>query len=373
LFDIGLSDAGWKSYVDSLQVPPEIRDWVYRQLARGQDYYSSRIQRLGLRGRRVLDAGCGMGNWSLGLARWFQETHALEITANRLAILEGISGHLRKPIVTRLGSIEALPYPDAFFDAVFCNGVIFLTDYRKSLQEFARVLRPGGTLYVSFNGKAWWLHLLRERSKEDPVNYAYGANAFINRLFRLLEDDDSERRKLEGAVRDFVASRLLESFGGSSWRVLTGGSRRLARAYESYCSAPAGSERATGLELDLAAAVARASSGDSDPETLSVGALLQIFREPPHSNVARDVVAGYRRRAVRDVTSRALFGCGDHRVDVQTHCLEPGEMADELAQAGFAETQTGFEGTIVADASACAAAPIYDERLGVFEALARRA
>ena len=118
---VDLTDAEWRSTVNKLAIDEGIREWVRVQIDRGMDYYSARIQQLGLHGARVLDAGCGIGNWSLGLARWFREVHALEITAPRLAILAPVAARLGGRIKLTLGSIECLPYSDGVFDAVFCN------------------------------------------------------------------------------------------------------------------------------------------------------------------------------------------------------------------------------------------------------------
>ena len=49
-----------------------------------------------------------------------------------------------------MGEAEALPFPDASFDAVISNGVFNLTlDKEKALQEAHRVLKPGGRLMLA--------------------------------------------------------------------------------------------------------------------------------------------------------------------------------------------------------------------------------
>jgi SAM-dependent methyltransferase len=54
-----------------------------------------------------------------------------------------------------------LEFPDDLFDAVLCMGVIdALRDRRKAVCEMLRVLKPGGTLIVSFTNLSspysWW-------------------------------------------------------------------------------------------------------------------------------------------------------------------------------------------------------------------------
>ena len=49
----------------------------------------------------------------------------------------------------REGLVEDLPLPDAFADVVISNGVLNLTlDKIETLKEWARVLKPGGRLYI---------------------------------------------------------------------------------------------------------------------------------------------------------------------------------------------------------------------------------
>lgn len=52
-----------------------------------------------------------------------------------------------------IGVVEALPFPDGFFDAVAStNTVYFWPDLRRAFSELHRVLRPGGLLSVGFSG-----------------------------------------------------------------------------------------------------------------------------------------------------------------------------------------------------------------------------
>jgi len=97
----------------------------------------------------VLEAGCGIGTdgarFAGGGARYtgmdFSPT-ALSLARRRFA-LDDLAGTFVG------GSVTALPFADNTFDLVFSHGVIHhVGDTQGALNEFVRVLRPGGTALV---------------------------------------------------------------------------------------------------------------------------------------------------------------------------------------------------------------------------------
>ena len=104
-------------------------------------------------GMRVLDAGCGSGQWAVGMA-----AHGCRVTAMDLApaMLERTQSRAREAgveIEFREDDIGRLPDPDATYDAVHCRCVLQLSpDPAGVLRGFRRVLRPEGRLFVSVPG-----------------------------------------------------------------------------------------------------------------------------------------------------------------------------------------------------------------------------
>jgi SAM-dependent methyltransferase len=106
---------------------------------------------LALRGReRVLDAGCGPGLVACHLAPHAAEVVGLDATpamvakARAVAAERGI-GNVRFDE----GTMEALPFADACFDAVVTRYTFHhLVDPARALVEMVRVCRPGGRVVV---------------------------------------------------------------------------------------------------------------------------------------------------------------------------------------------------------------------------------
>jgi SAM-dependent methyltransferase len=93
----------------------------------------------GRSGLRVLDVGCGAKPYLPFLAPYAAE-------------YRGIDAHAG-PAVDDVGSVEALPYPDASFDVVLCTQVLeHVTDPALAVAELARVLTPGGVALLSTHG-----------------------------------------------------------------------------------------------------------------------------------------------------------------------------------------------------------------------------
>lgn len=331
-FDDGrLSDAQWRDYLQGLDFP-HLNEWMREQASRGQNYYLARLDRIGFRGGRALDAGCGAGNWAIALARRFQSVEAIDTDPVRLGILTGMSDRLGN-IGTTLASVLEVPFPDNAFDNVFCNGVVFLTDTRRALSELARVLKPGGQLYVSYTGPGWWRHLIADRGPTEPACYLFGANGLTNWAFRLAEEAcagiaDSARAgdgapSEAHAAPDAILSACLARLDGMAL-----------------------SPRARRAVLDLKAVASDLSIPQIDPR--------------------------YRARIGADLSARLRTGAPDHAIEDSTHTYRPEEMSALLAELGLDCIHSAAEGCLALEPTAPWAAPIYREAQGVYESVARR-
>jgi ubiquinone/menaquinone biosynthesis C-methylase UbiE len=97
----------------------------------------------------ALEIGAGTGYFSLNLlqAGTIERATATDISPGMLAALEENAARLGLEVRTAAAEAETLPFPDESFDLVFGHAVLHhIPDLAQAFSEFARVLRPGGTL-----------------------------------------------------------------------------------------------------------------------------------------------------------------------------------------------------------------------------------
>ncbi|MEO5904256.1 MAG: methyltransferase domain-containing protein [Gemmatimonadaceae bacterium] len=110
----------------------------------------------GVEGTRLLDAGCGGGWYAEQLLKRGADVDAIDGSAvmveharNRLARQLTTDPHGRLTI-QHADLLDPLPFEDDRFDGVVSPLVLhYMSDWRPTLRQFARVLKPGGWLLFS--------------------------------------------------------------------------------------------------------------------------------------------------------------------------------------------------------------------------------
>jgi ubiquinone/menaquinone biosynthesis C-methylase UbiE len=102
------------------------------------------VKEADLRGRRVLDVGCGTGRLAAALA----QSADAEVAAvdPEPAMLEVARGRVPAGVAIEQARAERLPFADEFFDRVVLWLVVHLVDRPAAFGEAARVLARGGKL-----------------------------------------------------------------------------------------------------------------------------------------------------------------------------------------------------------------------------------
>lgn len=103
----------------------------------------------------ILDAGCGTGGTLKAIrdARPGARLHGIDLSEASCAFTRSKTG-----AQVAQGSIDALPFADAAFDAVVSLDVLgYRMDREAAVRGFFRVLRPGGTLVLNLAAYQWML------------------------------------------------------------------------------------------------------------------------------------------------------------------------------------------------------------------------
>lgn len=100
-------------------------------------------------GDDILDIGCGTGVLARAAARRLADSGSVTGVDVNEGML-GVAARLTDAVTWRLAPAEALPFSDGSFDRVVSQfAVMFFEDRRRSLEEMARVVRPGGSVTVA--------------------------------------------------------------------------------------------------------------------------------------------------------------------------------------------------------------------------------
>jgi SAM-dependent methyltransferase len=151
-------------------------------------------------GSRVLDVAAGNGNATLAAARRWCDVVSTDYVSSLLEAGRARAQAEGHTIRFQEADAEALPFPDASFDAVVSTfGVMFTANQDKAATELARVCRPGGRI-----GLANWT-----------------PESFIGQLFRTIGKYVPPAPGVRSPAQWGTRARLEELFGDSAREIHT--------------------------------------------------------------------------------------------------------------------------------------------------------
>lgn len=151
------------------------------------------------RGKRILDCGCGTGYGSAELAEVAAEVTGIDISNDAVEYARLNYARANTRYVT--GSCLNLAFPAESFDLLVAFEVIeHVADFRRFLDQCARVLRPDGILLLSTPNKSYYAESRAETGPNPFHEHEFDAHEF-----------DSELRRIFPHVALFLQNRV-ESF-----------------------------------------------------------------------------------------------------------------------------------------------------------------
>ena len=186
-------------------------------------------------GARVLDAGCGSGQFALALAERGVRVTGLDLSPEMIRRAQDHAAErgLASAIEWRTGDVKHVADPLAVYDAIQARVLLqFVPDIPGTLRELRRVLKPGGRLLASVPGalspiyRASWM---RHLPGGDPGhNYLLPwelENLLIEYGWRILDGWGEWGDDLYGAANDATtayrrASRPVQQATATTWTVV---------------------------------------------------------------------------------------------------------------------------------------------------------
>jgi SAM-dependent methyltransferase len=103
-----------------------------------------------VRGKDVLEFGCGAAQWSIALHAAGARVTGIDLSERQLFHARELMERAGVSFPLVHGNAEATPFDDDSFDIVFCDyGAMTFADPHRTVPEAARLLRPGGLFAFS--------------------------------------------------------------------------------------------------------------------------------------------------------------------------------------------------------------------------------
>lgn len=160
--------------------------------------------------KKICDVGCGDGRDIPLLNNLGFNVYGVEITNE---IVEKIKSNLEKvgikDVVLKVGENDNIPFPSEYFEYLLSwNACYYMQnkrDFSKNVEEFARVLKPGGYLILSIPKKTCFIYKgseTIERGCRVIKNDPYGVR--IGEVLRMFENEKEIEKEFSSYFKDLI-------------------------------------------------------------------------------------------------------------------------------------------------------------------------
>jgi ubiquinone/menaquinone biosynthesis C-methylase UbiE len=219
------------------------------------DYYRQRVAMAKCTGyNRVLEAGCGYGQWAIALADLNKDVIGIDHSEKMLTVSNLLAKHFNSEnIFFKKGTLPYLEFEDKSFDFIWCWSVFMFINRDLTLREFNRILVPGGRLFLgAVNGFGRWFFKFRKSLKFNSFNLSL-ASICLNVL---LHGSDFNQAPNYTSVK--VMKKKCKQYGfkliayGSDGQIdMSGEDRKIELTFNDCCSFENNLEFLLEKEVDL--------------------------------------------------------------------------------------------------------------------------
>ena len=135
--------------------------------------------------KRILDAGCGFGGRSVHYALKNASVIGIDIKPDRFKMANEFARHhgVENKVVFQVADASALPFDSNSFDIVISNNAMqYIARPVEALNEFKRVVKPGGLICVNF-GPPWLAPICPETGSCFPWTHIIFSQESIRNSF----------------------------------------------------------------------------------------------------------------------------------------------------------------------------------------------
>lgn len=116
-----------------------------------------------LKGKKILDVGCGQGTISKILSEAGANVYGIDLSETSINYVKKNYPEIK----VKVGNALKIDFPNNYFDIVVCIGVLHHTpDTRKGFEECVRITKPGGKILILLYTKYHYYPLVYKTAKK---------------------------------------------------------------------------------------------------------------------------------------------------------------------------------------------------------------